>query len=107
MSTSVLGAPNDDGSFDCTWSREDFYATASCKKAISICIFLMFLAYTTMVLMRYKNGASHLGLKLHRMINEIAYSHPFFFIAAILVHVLTPLGFHVALIYFYAATMAL
>ena len=36
------------------------------------------------------------------MINEFAYSHPFFFIGAILVHVLTPKMFPVMLIYIYS-----
>ena len=41
------------------------------------------------------------------MINEFAYSHPFFFIGAILVHVLTPKMFPVMLIYIYSSLMGL
>ena len=46
-----------------------------------------------------------MSLQYHRLVNEFAYSHPFYFIAAILVHILTPKAFPVLLIYFYAMTM--
>ena len=50
-----IGKANDDGNFDCAWSREDFYGTSAAKKSISICMFMMFLGYTVMVILRYKN----------------------------------------------------
>ena len=52
-------------------------------------MFLLFLAYTLLVFLRHKNRDKALGVKLHRLVNEFAYAHLFFFIAAILVHVLT------------------
>ena len=41
------------------------------------------------------------GPKLHRIVNEMAYSHLFFFIASILSHILTPKEFPTVLIYMY------
>jgi hypothetical protein len=38
---------------------------------------------------------------MHRIVNELAYSHIFFFIAALLVHILVPKEFPVLLIYCY------
>ena len=42
---------------------------------------------------------------MNRIINEVAYSHLFFFIAALLVHILTPKEFPVLLIYCYIGAL--
>ena len=60
----TMGDANSNGEYDCQWSREDFYATAQNKKAVTICMFFLFLGYTTMVLLRYKNGISHVSTKI-------------------------------------------
>ena len=57
----TLGMPNDDGDYDCQWSRADFYATAQNKKAVTVCMFFLFLMYTVIVLLRYKEGVSHVS----------------------------------------------
>ena len=36
----------------CTWSKDDFYSTASAKKGISASLFMLFLCYTIMVMVR-------------------------------------------------------
>ena len=42
---------------------------------------------------------------MHRIINELAYAHIFFFMAAILAHILVPKEFPVLLIYCYIGTI--
>ena len=68
-----LGKPNEDGNFDCAWSREDFYGTSSAKKAISICMFMMFLGYTVMVILRYKNRNSKVSVTLYSYTDAMAF----------------------------------
>ena len=94
------------GIYDCTWTKNDFYATASAKEAISSALFLLFLVYTCFVFLRHKNKESTLGVKFHQIINELAYTHLFFFLGAILAHVLVPKGYPVFLIYLYVLSMA-
>ena len=43
---------NYESKIKCTWSKDDFYSTASAKKGISASLFLLFLCYTTMVMIR-------------------------------------------------------
>ena len=92
--------------FECQWLKQEYFNTASAKKAVSAAMFLLFLGYTLLVFLRHKNRDKALGVKLHRLVNEFAYAHLFFFIAAILVHVLTPKEFPVLLIYLYIISMA-
>ena len=40
--------------YECEWKREDFYSTTSSKKALSAALFLLFLAYQSLVYLRYK-----------------------------------------------------
>ena len=68
-------------------------------------MFVLFLAYTVFVFLRHKNQESSLGVKFHRIVNELAYTHLFFFIGVILCHVLTPKDFQVLLIYIYVFTL--
>lgn len=44
-------------------------------------------------------------MKFHRIINELAYAHLFFFIAALFVHILVPKEFPVLMIYCYIAAI--
>ena len=46
-------------------------------------------------------------MKFHRIVNELAYAHLFFFVAAIFTHVLVPKEFPVLLIYCYLSTIVL
>ena len=62
---------------------------------------MLFLVYTVIVFLRHKNKTESLGLKFHRLLNELAHNHIFFFIGAILAHVLTPKEWPVLLIYVY------
>ena len=104
--TSSVFPPQDpEKKFDCVWYKEDFYSTVAAKQAISAAIFILFLAYTVFVFLRHKNKESGLGVKFHRIVNELAYTHLFFFIGAILCHVLTPKDFPVLLIYVYVTTL--
>ena len=106
----------------CVWEKDDFYATASAKKGVSASLFILFLIYTILVIIRsYKKGTGvsiHIGFyhkfiylqvgpKLHRIVNEMAYSHIFFFISTILCHILTPKAFPVILIYVYMILLAI
>ena len=79
----------------------------SAKEAISAALFMLFLVYTSLVFLRHKNKDSSLGVKFHRVINEMAYAHLFFFLGAILAHVLVPKGYPVFLIYMYEICMVL
>ena len=65
------------------------------------------MTYTFLVLIRWKYPATKLALKMNRLINEIALCHPFFFIGAIIVHVLVPKAWAVCLIAFYILTFGL
>ena len=41
----------------CTWYKDDFYATSSAKKGVSASLFILFLVYTILVMIRsYKKG---------------------------------------------------
>merc|ERR1711967_215453 len=71
------------------------------KKGISASLFILFLCYTIMVMVRSCKKGTGVGPKLHRIVNEMAYSHLFFFLASILSHILTPKEFPTVLIYFY------
>ena len=92
-------------SYHCIWTKADFYATVKAKKAISAGLFILFMAYTVLVMLRHKNRAESLALKFNRVINEIAYAHLFFFFGCIFAHVLVPKGWPVVLIYAYIASI--
>ena len=68
-------------------------------------MFILFLVYTTMVFMKSKYKKKGLGVKLNRIVNEMAYSHIFFFMASLFVHILTPKEFPVLLLYVYIGTI--
>jgi len=91
--------------FDCTWRRSEFFSTAQAKKAVSAAMFILFLVYTTLVYLKHKNKTKGIGIKLNRIVDEMAYSHIFFYIGALFVHILTPKEFPVLLLYVYIATM--
>ena len=83
------------------WQKQEFFDTVIAKEALSGAMFVLFLIYTAFVLLRHKNKEESLGLKFNRLVNELAYSHLFFFVGCILAHVLTPKEWPVLLIYMY------
>ena len=68
-------------------------------------MFILFLVYTVMVYLKYKNKDKGIGLKLNRIVNDMAYGHLFFYVGALLVHVLTPKEFPVLLLYVYISSL--
>mmetsp|Transcript_32240 Transcript_32240/g.49339 ORF Transcript_32240/g.49339 Transcript_32240/m.49339 type:complete len:116 (-) Transcript_32240:140-487(-) len=86
----------------CEWHKADFFSTASVKESVTVTLFLFFLGYTSLVFLREKNSENAGGVKLYRLVNELAVAHLFYFVAAILVHVLVPKRFPALLLFVYA-----
>ena len=103
----MTSEPAIEKNYDCVWRKEDFFATANAKESIGVIMFLFFLAYTLLVFLREKNQHNDMGVKLFRLINELALSHVFFFVGVILAHVLTPNVVQVVLILLYTLSLGL
>ena len=64
-SNGTLKASSYESKIKCTWSKDDFYSTASAKKGISASLFILFLCYTIMVMVRSCKKGTGVSIKVN------------------------------------------
>ena len=97
---------NHDPSMDCHWHQEDFFNTSKNKVVLSVTFLCLLSIYTILVFLRYRDGGKSVqAQKLFDIINNFAFSHLFYYIAAILVHTIVPKAFPVVMVYLYMVTI--